>query len=70
MSLKEVTIPNMWEIAALGKCLNGCAESLRWGGEWRRGRRADKEEGSMSWLRKEFGTGSGYIKNEGGEISV
>jgi len=33
---------------------------------WQGVRRTDKEAGSMSWLRREFGTCSRNIKNEGG----
>jgi hypothetical protein len=39
------------------------------GSGWRRGRCTHKEAGSMSWLRREFGTCSRSIKNEGGETS-
>ena len=39
------------------------------GSRWRRGRCTHKEAGSMSWLRREFGTCSRSIKNKGGETS-
>jgi hypothetical protein len=37
------------------------------GSRWRRRRRIHKETGSMSCLRRKFGTCSRSFKNEGGE---